>query len=1235
MPPKRKKSTTSTNQPSAKRKTKDEETPAGVVVEQQEDSQIEIHELYRQCIKDSTETERLDMIRKWVDRGVITNIVWPFLVNDVTSKEYFHGCHLLVTFIDYQFLEGSFGDSTIMDQLKAENTVLERILESLLYKTDTRDHTLQSQIVNFLIVSMASSNEELRIAIMTHISGPGMLHWIPPRRRELELKKSAGLRRKFISSEKGPMWIVNNIHQILSLLEGHSDFGPLVKAYDETAIDVEDLTMNIPIYIWTFLHRSLEFLIDLLSATATRFYLFIYLDSIHFTVRCRLAVGHRYATPENLRLIQHLLGRIHGLLSFPLDGMTQKHLSKVDVISMHHQRATILQKMAYRYYPEELKPIIYAGLGLLCGRQTKNSYLEQAFIGFADDKLLDLLYKMRLVSDMDQTLSRNYLLQILGNYLAIPPYPMDQIRAFPLYPTEALLWDHSIIPPSSSALRSTQVLALPKLNSRFLSFQDYLKRNFELVRLESAYEVRSDLVNVVKRLKPVLRQSDIDDNGDIVVKTEFNGWSRMALELAKPVQIIEVKPPKLGETIHARVTAEFVIDLEPCGAAIRREWDDVGEFQNLFLVAIDASKMNGNQAPFLKDYHLHHGSHKVWDSDKDRRIPDEEDSTFCERYGITHVRGCMVVQVRNEAGTVLSEPGTEVSPDERRNTKRVFKVILDSSQYGSDAKSTEGSALYQKFNLVVRRHGRENNFKAVLETIRGLLEGAGSIDRVLPPWLQKIILGHGDPTIASYKSSTIKQYAINTVGVNKTTDFLDFGDTFLDEKHLMESFDDKVVVTGSETLETSNKYNFKLRFLEDEEKTVEAIPLPRKEKSKGNPVRFTPVQVEAIRSGLLPGLTLVVGPPGTGKTDVAVQIISSLYHTYPTQRTIIITHSNAALNDIFSKVMARGDIDERYFVRLGAGERDLETDSSHDFTKIGRVAYSIHRRDELLEQVQQLSESLGVSGKAQRGADGSPSYTCETAEYFRKQYVIRRQKLFEKQLAEEEMEANDDTDVSSIFPFNLYFGTISLKLGEAKAHLLRLEALFSELAEYRPFELLRSQRQRADYLITKQARIVAMTCTHAAIVRSNLIEIGFEYDNLVIEESAQMLEIESFIPCLLQKGKSDDAVSGLSRLKRVCMLGDHNQLPPVVKNASFASFSNLDQSLFARLIRLGVPYVQLDKQGRSRPEIMKLYRFVRSNAICLLDFPWETHSLQFSFFSVGDTRSSETSTTSRNVPNSS
>jgi intron-binding protein aquarius len=353
-----------------------------------------------------------------------------------------------------------------------------------------------------------------------------------------------------------------------------------------------------------------------------------------------------------------------------------------------------------------------------------------------------------------------------------------------------------------------------------------------------------------------------------------------------------------------------------------------------------------------------------------------------------------------------------------------------------------------------------------------------------------------------------------------------------------------------------------------------------------------------VKSGLSPGLTLVVGPPGTGKTDVAVQIIASLYHSFPTQRTVIITHSNAALNDIFTKVMARGDIDERYLVRLGAGERDLETDSTHDFTKIGRVAYSIQRRGDLLEQVQCLSESLGVSGKTQRGADGSSSYSCETADYFRKLYIERNKSKFESEAKMAGLTLDDDV-VSELFPFKKYFTTDRVTLKEARERFDTIDNIFSELAEYRPFELLRSQRQRADYLINKQARVVAMTCTHAAIARSNLIRLGFEYDNIVMEESGQMLEIETFVPMLLQKGSSDESVSRRSRLKRLCMLGDHNQLPPVVKNASFSKYSNLDQSMFARLIHLGVPYIQLDKQGRARPEIKDLYGYVSKNTSVL------------------------------------
>ena len=53
---------------------------------------------------------------------------------------------------------------------------------------------------------------------------------------------------------------------------------------------------------------------------------------------------------------------------------------------------------------------------------------------------------------------------------------------------------------------------------------------------------------------------------------------------------------------------------------------------------------------------------------------------------------------------------------------------------------------------------------------------------------------------------------------------------------------------------------------------------------------------------------------------------------------------------------------------------------------------------------------------------------------------------------------------------------------------------------------------------------------------------------------------------------------GVTRLKRVILIGDHQQLPPVVKNMAFQKYSHLDQSLFTRFVRLGTPYVQLNAQ---------------------------------------------------------
>lgn len=49
--------------------------------------------------------------------------------------------------------------------------------------------------------------------------------------------------------------------------------------------------------------------------------------------------------------------------------------------------------------------------------------------------------------------------------------------------------------------------------------------------------------------------------------------------------------------------------------------------------------------------------------------------------------------------------------------------------------------------------------------------------------------------------------------------------------------------------------------------------------------------------------------------------------------------------------------------------------------------------------------------------------------------------------------------------------------------------------EFRAFELLRSGLDRSKYLLVKEAKIIAMTCTHAALKRHDLVELGFKVDS--------------------------------------------------------------------------------------------------------------------------------------------
>ena len=604
---------------------------------------------------------------------------------------------------------------------------------------------------------------------------------------------------------------------------------------------------------------------------------------------------------------------------------------------------------------------------------------------------------------------------------------------------------------------------------------------------------------------------------------EFDGWARMGIPVSK-FRILTIKPALIGQQYPNEIIAEVEYYLNGVQLGIKNEWDKLKKHDVLFLCTLGQEASKNNDVD--------------------------------SKCGVKYTRGCEIISIFDEESNEFSDY-ENLNKKKPTGTKRRIYVHLDVNQYTQDLNNKDINIedMYSNFHLLVRRKPNQNNFKPILETIRDLMNSV----TVIPKWLDKIFLGYGDPNQAEYNRLN------NLAEVN-----IDMFDSFLDEQHYI----DTVVNNKHLPSEIRNK-QFNNKIFE------------QYRPSNRNTIRFTQKQIEAIYKGAHNGLSLIVGPPGTGKTDVAVQIISLIYRNYPNQRTLILTHSNNALNDIFEKI-TKLEIDERYLLRLGMGEKELTL--GKDFSKNGRVSYMLQRRVDLLNEVLKLAHSINIFTFEE--------YTCETASNFYEMYIKKIIENFRHKIVHPK--TNTKTLIDS-FPFKKYFDN-HLNVNEFNwdskffEHTIKsIENIFIELEEIRAFELLRNNYERSNHLLTKQSKIIAMTCTHAALKRRDFMKLGLEYDNIIMEEAGQMLEIETFIPMLLQ-----DPVNKESRLRRVVLIGDNNQLPPIVKSNAFKMYGKMDQSMFNRLIRTGVPHVQLDWQGRTRPSIVDLYRWKYDN---LQDLP--------------------------------
>jgi regulator of nonsense transcripts 1 len=176
----------------------------------------------------------------------------------------------------------------------------------------------------------------------------------------------------------------------------------------------------------------------------------------------------------------------------------------------------------------------------------------------------------------------------------------------------------------------------------------------------------------------------------------------------------------------------------------------------------------------------------------------------------------------------------------------------------------------------------------------------------------------------------------------------------------------------------------------------------------------------------------------------------------------------------------------------------------------------------------------------------------------------------------------------------------------------------SELRKY--YSLLR----RAERDILEAADVICTTCVGAGDPRL----AKFKFRSVLIDEATQSCEPESLIPII--RGA-----------RQVVLVGDHQQLGPVVMNRS-ASNAGLTQSLFERLILLGIRPYRLQVQYRMHPALSEFpsnmfYEGSLQNGVTVeerikeVDFPWPTEIPMMFHCSFGSEESSPSGTSYLNV----
>ncbi len=516
--------------------------------------------------------------------GYLENYLWPFYFSDSSNVHTFS----VLLLVNEKLAQDSAAFVTLARNEGKFHALVSKLLD--LFLSDKLDNQLTPGFLRFVLGAFRNlEHESIKNCTLRYVSLPVWSHISTMRlNRELSINETIAsnwqkysyqqkaMQKKFLENSSSASdgqssksskrkrgtdaaAAEDKSKQIQSIVQSMDRDANFIFVILQTTLN--DLNQVSPSSLQlSCVEHKLELVVELLTQVHTRRYLTTLLDDMHFVLRCRRA-NLIQSTNIDFKKLKKLLDQVDDYLRFELDDLTGQALTNQDLMERCNSRISQLQQLAFADYSEKLRGLMFSSLGEL----VKHTELSRHFAVLGKDELLSIAKKLAVYNDNDEKLygiqaeliEEEFIKDLIFDYLSVRSLLMERINKLPLYPTETLLWDDDFL-PSRAFHDHEQASALPKLNLQYLTIYDCFMRNFLLYLMESAYEIRGDLMDAIKRMGP--RQLPM------VTSINFAGWARMALpilsttldEVAKPF-LGEIIPRSVDCTINVR-TVFYVID---------------------------------------------------------------------------------------------------------------------------------------------------------------------------------------------------------------------------------------------------------------------------------------------------------------------------------------------------------------------------------------------------------------------------------------------------------------------------------------------------------------------------------------------------------------------------------------------------------------------------------------------------------------------------------------------------